>query len=101
MRTQHDHRTGSYADDKSDLLSRLNKIEGQVRGIRKMVEEDRYCPDVLQQIAALKSAADGVALLLLEDHLKGCTAEAIRAGDGEGHVREVMDIMRRFVRTSA
>lgn len=91
----------SYAKDKQDLLRRLTKIEGQARGIRKMVEEDRYCADVLQQIAALKSAADGVAMLLLEDHLSGCTADAIRAGDGEGHVREVVDIVRRFVRTSA
>jgi DNA-binding FrmR family transcriptional regulator len=91
----------SYADDKDLLLARLNKIEGQVRGIRKMVEEDRYCADVLQQIAALKSAADAVALLLLEDHLKGCTAEAIRAGDGEGHIKELVDVVRRFVRTSA
>lgn len=93
--------SGSYAKDKDELVARLSKIEGQVRGIRKMVEEDRYCADVLQQIAALKSAADSVALLLLEDHLKGCTADAMRAGDGESHVREVVDIVRRFVRTSA
>jgi DNA-binding FrmR family transcriptional regulator len=93
--------TTSYARDKDELLARLTKIEGQARGIRKMVEEDRYCADVLQQIAALKSAADAVAMLLLEDHLKGCTADAIRHGDGEAHVREVVDIIRRFVRTSA
>ncbi|MFN8556183.1 MAG: metal-sensitive transcriptional regulator [Dehalococcoidia bacterium] len=91
----------SYAADKDELLARLSKIEGQVRGIRRMVEEQRYCADVLQQIAALKSAADSVALLLLEDHLKGCTADAMRAGDGDAHVREVVDIVRRFVRTSA
>ena len=93
--------SGSHAKDKQELLARLGKIEGQVRGIRKMVEDDRYCADVLQQIAALKSAADGVALVLLEDHLKGCAAGALRAGDGESHVREVVDIVRRFVRTSA
>lgn len=91
----------SYAEDKEELLARLARIEGQVRGIRKMVEEDRYCADILQQIAALKSAADAVAMLLLEDHLKGCTAEALRAGDADAHVKEVVDIVRRFVRTSA
>jgi DNA-binding FrmR family transcriptional regulator len=91
----------SYAKDKDELLARLARIEGQVRGIRKMVEEDRYCADILQQIAALKSAADAVAMLLLEDHLKGCTVEALRAGDADAHVKEVVDIVRRFVRTSA
>ena len=58
-------RSRSYADDKEELRARLNKIEAHARGIRKMVEEDRYCADILQQIAALKSAADAVALLLL------------------------------------
>lgn len=91
----------SYAKHKEDLLARLNKIEGQVRGIRRMIAEDRYCADILQQIAALKSAADAVALILLEDHLRGCTADAIRHGEGEGHIQEVVDVVRRFVRTSA
>jgi CsoR family transcriptional regulator, copper-sensing transcriptional repressor len=93
--------SGSYAQDKELLLTRMNKIEGQVRGIRKMIEDDRYCADVLQQIAALKSAADSVALILLEDHLKGCTAEAIRHGNGEEHIKEVVETVRRFVRTTS
>ena len=91
----------SYAADKEQLLARMNKIEGQVRGIRKMIEDDRYCADVLQQIAALKSAADSVALILLEDHLKGCTADAIRHGSGDEHIKEVVDTVRRFVRTAS
>ena len=91
----------SYAKDKDELLARLNKIEGQVRGIRKMIEEDRYCADILQQIAALKSAYDAVALILLEDHLRGCTADAIRAGEGDRPIQDLVDVVRRFVRTSA
>ncbi len=90
----------SYANDKDELLARLNKIEGQVRGIRKMVEEDRYCADVLQQIAALKSASDAVAMLLLEDHLRGCTMDAMHHGDSEAHIKELVDVVRRFVRTA-
>ena len=102
MSNGHDHhRTSeSYAQDRDDLLARLGRIEGQARGIRKMIEDSRYCADVLQQIAALKSALDGVAMVLLEDHLKGCTADAIRDGDGHAHVREVVDIVRKFVRTA-
>ena len=97
-----DHRTShSYAADKQKLLARLNRIQGQARGITRMVEEDRYCADILQQIAALKSAADAVGLLLLKDHLKGCVAEAVRNGDGESHIAEVIDVVGRFVRTSA
>ena len=89
----------SYAADKESLVARLNKVEGQVRGIRRMVEEDRYCVDVLQQIASLRSAADAVAHILLEDHIRGCVSEGIHGGDGDAHIGEVMEVVRRYVRS--
>ena len=89
----------SYADDKSSLIARLNKVEGQVRGIRRMVEEDRYCVDILQQIASLRSAADAIAHILLEDHIHGCVTEGVRSGDGDSHIGEVMEVIRRYTRS--
>src|SRR5688572_15770179 len=64
------------------LLKRLNRIGGQVRGVAGMIEQDRYCVDVLTQIAAIRSALDAVAMQLLEDHARGCVQSAIRAGHG-------------------
>lgn len=66
---------------KNNLLGRLRRIEGQVRGVANMVEEDRYCIDILTQISALRSALDAVALRLLEDHTRHCVSHAIRSGD--------------------
>ena len=88
-----------YAADKDSLIGRLNKMEGQVRGIRRIVEEDRYRVDVLQQIASLRSAADAVAGILLEDHIRGCVAHGIRSGEGDAHIGEVMEVIRRYVRS--
>lgn len=82
---------------KKALLSRLKRAEGQVRGIAKMVEEDRYCVDILTQIAALRSAIDAVALRLIEDHAKGCVSNSIRNGD-ESAVDELMGIVKRFTK---
>ncbi|MED4779374.1 metal-sensitive transcriptional regulator [Brevibacillus choshinensis] len=68
---------------KNSLLSRLNRIEGQVRGIKGMIEKDIYCDDVLNQIASVQSALNGVGKLLLENHLKSCVIERIQEGDTE------------------
>lgn len=87
-----------YSKDKDVLLQRMRKIEGQARGIQRMIEEDRYCPDVIQQLTALNHAADEVALLLLQDHIEGCVAEAIRGERGEPMIRELMQVIRRAVR---
>jgi DNA-binding FrmR family transcriptional regulator len=89
----------SYKASKADLLSRLNRIEGQVRGIKAMVESDRYCADILQQIAAVKSGADAVALLLLADHLRGCVATAMTEGDVDAPTDEVVDLVRRLIKS--
>jgi len=84
--------------DKSALLKRLNRIEGQVRGIAKMVEEDRYCVDVVTQVSAIRSALDALAMHLLANHTQGCVRAAIRSGNGEAAVDELMTIVKRFGR---
>jgi len=87
-----------YSKDKDVLLQRMRKIEGQARGVQRMIEEDRYCPDIIQQLTALTHAADEVALLLLQDHIDGCVAEAIRGEHGEPMIRELMGVIRRGMR---
>lgn len=68
---------------KRSLIARLNRIEGQVRGVRGMIEKDTYCDDVLHQIASIQSALSGVGRLLLEGHMKSCVVERIEAGEHE------------------
>jgi CsoR family transcriptional regulator, copper-sensing transcriptional repressor len=80
------------------LLQRLNRINGQVRGVAGMIEEERYCVDVLTQIAAIRSALDAVAMQLLEDHAHGCVRSAIRAGRGEHAVDEFITVVKRLKR---
>lgn len=82
---------------KQALVTRLNRIEGQVRGVTKMVEEDRYCVDILTQIAALRSALDAVALRLLEDHTKGCVSQAMCHGD-HAPIDELLTVIKQFAR---
>lgn len=89
----------SYVADKRRLLMRLKRIEGQARGLAKMVEEDRYCIDIMQQIASLRAAADGVALILLRDHLEGCLRQAMDAGCAPEGVDEVIEVVRRYSRS--
>jgi DNA-binding FrmR family transcriptional regulator len=87
----------SYTKDRRDLLNRLRRIEGQARGIQRLVEEEAYCLDVLQQVEAMTAAADQVAMLLLEDHVDGCLRHAIETAQGEPYVSEVMAVVRRMV----
>ena len=88
-----------YAKDKQAISRRLRRIEGQVRGVQKMVAEDRYCIDVLTQVNAVRAALESVALQLLADHTEHCVAEAIREGAGEDKVRELNDAVDRLVRS--
>jgi CsoR family transcriptional regulator, copper-sensing transcriptional repressor len=89
------HFRHSYTKDSRDLVTRLRRIEGQARGIQRLVGEEAYCLDVLQQVEALTAAADEVALLLLEDHIDGCLSHAIESGEGRPYVEEVMTVVRR------
>ena len=87
-----------YSKDQALVLKRMRKIEGQARGIQRMIENNRYCPEIIQQLTPLSHAADEVALLLLQDHIEGCVAEAIREERGEGMIRELMNVIRRSTR---
>jgi DNA-binding FrmR family transcriptional regulator len=91
-----------YEHDKAALVKRLHRIEGQVRGIERMVDEDRYCIDILTQIAAVKTALEQVGAKLLEGHVNHCIADAITAGDphlATAKTDEMLDAVQRFVKT--
>jgi DNA-binding FrmR family transcriptional regulator len=85
----------SYTRDKSQLVRRLARIEGQVRGIARMIEREEYCVDILQQTSALRAAVDSLAILVLEDHVTGCVRTAAEHGESERYVDEVVDVVRR------
>jgi CsoR family transcriptional regulator, copper-sensing transcriptional repressor len=90
-----------YVSDKEAVLRRLARAEGQVRGVRSMVERENYCIDVLTQIAAAQRALDGVALRLLADHTDHCVRDALRRGGDEADekVAELVAAVERFART--
>ncbi|MFD0205989.1 DNA-binding FrmR family transcriptional regulator [Saccharothrix carnea] len=90
-----------YTAGKDDVLKRLRRVEGQVRGLQRMVDDDEYCIDVLTQIAAATKALQAVSLGLLDEHLKHCVADALAQG-GEGadaKVREASEAIARLVRS--
>ena len=90
-----------YTSNRGAYLKRLRRIEGQVRGIAKMVDEDQYCIDILTQVSAATKALQSVALGLLEDHMGGCVVDAARSGGAEADakVREAADAIARLVRS--
>ena len=96
---EHEHGTHGY--DKEAVRKRLARIEGQVRGISRMVEDDTYCIDVLTQVSATTKALEAVALKLLEDHLAHCVVDAARAGGPQADlkVKEATDAIARLVRS--
>lgn len=87
----------SYSRDRAQLLRRLSRIEGQVRGIARMIEREEYCVDILQQTSALRAAVDAVSLLVLEDHVQGCIRTAAERGEAQQYVDEVLDVVRRAI----
>ena len=91
-----------YADNKEALVRRLHRIEGQVRGIERMVEDDRYCIDILTQISAVSTALESVALEILDDHVSHCVAGALSSGEPaevEEKTTELLEAVRRFARS--
>jgi CsoR family transcriptional regulator, copper-sensing transcriptional repressor len=82
--------------DRKRLTKRINRIEGQVRGIGRMLEEDRYCVDILTQVSAVRSALDALGLELLEHHLHGCVQQAVKSGEGDPAIDEAMHVIRKF-----
>ena len=83
---------------KQNLLTRLRRIEGQTRGLQRMVEEDKYCVDIMNQIAGVQSALEQVTLLLMENHFQHCVTEAIQAGQGDEKIHEIMDVLKHYTR---
>ena len=96
-----EHTHPGYADEKVAVLKRLARVEGQVRGITRMVESDTYCIDVLTQVSAAKKALDAVALKLLDEHLAHCVADAAVKGGPEADlkIKEASDAIARLVRS--
>jgi CsoR family transcriptional regulator, copper-sensing transcriptional repressor len=91
-----------YVENKAALVKRLHRIEGQVRGIERMVEEERYCIDILTQISAVNTALESLAFRILDDHVAHCVTGALAAGDpdvAEEKSRELLDAVHRFART--
>src|SRR5688500_16786370 len=86
----------SYAHDKAKILARLRRMEGQVRGVQRMIDEDKYCVDVLTQISSIIAAARAIGLLVLEDHIRGCV---MNAHDDEVMISELTDAIERFTRS--
>jgi CsoR family transcriptional regulator, copper-sensing transcriptional repressor len=95
------HRMRGYTQEKDAYLKRLRRIEGQIRGLQRMVEEDVYCIDVLTQVSAVTRALQAVALGLLEDHLGACVSDAVRKGgeEGQASVHEAAEAIARLVRS--
>ena len=95
-------RAAGYAADKEKLVKRLHRIEGQVRGIEKMVGEDRYCIDILTQVAAVNTALESLAYKLLDDHVRHCVAEALAGNDADdatAKTEELLAAVKRFAKT--
>jgi CsoR family transcriptional regulator, copper-sensing transcriptional repressor len=95
--------THGYTKDKGSLVKRLHRIEGQVRGIERMVEDDRYCIDILTQIAAVNTALEALAFRILDEHVRHCVAGALTSGDErDAHVKteELLEAVQRFARTT-
>ncbi len=87
-----------YPQDKERLLARLRRIEGQAKGIQRMIEDDRYCVDIVQQLSALSAATDKVSLMVLQNHIEGCVADAILQKQGEAYIKELMAVLRKSMR---
>lgn len=91
----------SKTNDKEALMKRLKRIEGQVKGIQNMLEEERYCVDILVQISAIRSAINKVGTIILENHIKGCVSESIKQGDSEdtdNMINELMYTINKFTK---
>jgi len=90
-----------YSSTKDDVLLRLRRIEGQVRGLQRMVDEDTWCIDVLTQISSVTKALQGVGVGLLDDHIRHCVRDAVQEGDEEGdeRIEEAVTAIRRLLRS--
>ncbi len=83
-------------DVKKDALTRLKKIEGQIRGVQKMVEEEKYCIDIINQVTAAEKALDSVAKIVMKRHVESCVTEAVVRGDGQNMIDELIETVFKF-----
>jgi DNA-binding FrmR family transcriptional regulator len=97
-----EQQTHGYTKDKEALVRRLHRIEGQVRGIERMVDDDRYCIDILTQISAVNTALESLAFKILDEHVRHCVAGALTSGDeadAQTKTEELLEAVQRFART--
>jgi CsoR family transcriptional regulator, copper-sensing transcriptional repressor len=87
-----------YSESKEDLIRRLNKIEGQVKGIQRMVNEDKYCVDVLIQVAAVRAAINRVGTIVFEHYSRGCIRKAVESSDQEATIEELVGVLTKFIK---
>lgn len=90
----------SYQKNKEKIQKRLRRVEGQIRGIQKMVEEDKYCIDILTQISSVMAATQKVGMIILEDHVNGCLKEALVKKNSQEKVDEMISVINRFIKTN-
>ncbi|OGO30179.1 MAG: hypothetical protein A2Z29_07820 [Chloroflexi bacterium RBG_16_56_11] len=89
----------SYVSDKEKILLRLRKMEGQLKGIRRMVEEDKYCVDVLNQLYSIIAGTQKVAAIIMKDHIKGCVKDALTRNDhSDDYVNELVEVVERYTK---
>ena len=93
-----DNKKNECYEYKQDIIKRLRRIEGQVKGIQKMIEEDKYCVEVLTQIAAIRAAINKVGGMILEKHSKACMQKALASGNKEQALEELLDTVQKFLK---
>ena len=87
-----------YTQEKDSIINRMKRIEGQAKGIERMIEENRYCIDIVQQLTALSSATEEVSLIVLQNHIEGCVTDAIQEQRGEDYIAELMNTIRKAIK---
>lgn len=96
-----DEKNLSKTNDKEALIKRLKRIEGQVKGVQKMVDDERYCVDILVQVSAIRSAINKVGTIILENHIKGCVSDSLKDGDNhatDDMINELMGTINKFTK---
>lgn len=88
----------SYSESKEDLIRRLKKIEGQVKGLQRMIEGDKYCVDVLIQVAAVRAAINRVGTMIFENHSRGCLQKAVENNDKDAAIEDLITVLTKFVK---
>ncbi len=89
----------SYVKDKQEILVRLRRMEGQLKGIQRMIEQDKYCVDVLNQLSSVIGATQKVAAIVLQDHIRGCVRDALSRDDhGDDYINELVAVVERFTK---